>query len=124
MQLTDDTRLDPRRLARMQQAMLATFPGRARVQRPEQRFDRSLRPQEVAFRDARDVHPLLGKLVPAAGQVHACGLEERDPLVPDLDVPPGGLHERRQKLGAENRELDADRLLETDRVRAGVLLDE
>ncbi len=119
MELADDACLDLRRLPRMQEAVASAraHVGSAWSDR-EQRLDDALHPQEAALRDRRrpDVRS-SGSSPGAAGQIHPRDLEERDPLVPDLDVPSRGLEQRREELRPQDGELDRDRLRQPERVR-------
>src|SRR5207302_9051286 len=80
-------------------------------------------PRVSALGDRRNVNALHRQL-PTARLVDARDLEESDPRIPELEISPGGLDQAREELAPEERELDADRLLEPKRGSVAVRLDE
>src|SRR5439155_2035556 len=76
MELAEDTGRGSRRLSGMQELVLRPLESRLGLERLVEGLDDAFRTREAAFRDGRDVQPLVRKL--AIREVDAGDLEERD----------------------------------------------
>src|SRR5512141_2576660 len=99
----------------MEEPMRLRLEPDVELQRLGQRLDDALGTREAALADAGDVNRLRRQ--PPVRLVHPCDLEERDVLVPELDVPARGLDEAREQRRPENRKLNRDRLEQPQRSR-------
>ena len=108
IELAEDTGRGSRRLSGMQELVLRPLESRLGLERLVEGLDDAFRTREAAFRDGRDVQPLVRKL--AIREVDAGDLEERDSVGSGVHIAPRRLDEARQQRRAERGQLDGDRL--------------
>ena len=108
-----------RRLARVEERVRRALEARLHLERGEERLDRPSGHGEAALGDPCHAPPLLRQLL-AARQVDARDLEQRDGLVPHVDVVARGRDEAAEQRRAENRVLGGERIGQPERLHVRV----